>query len=607
MLGGSLKSLIALWNMVALDFATRCCTSTTLDMKTIQGRSEHEGLSFLTITLPSFGKDFQKSLDQGIVDRKGFQGFSWSSGLPRFLGGFLDLVFDRSSGVLLPDPSIDAILAVRQLTLMFSKVLLPCSDAREQDAFDGYVQCEREVRESDMALSDTDCSDFARISSLLFSSLFSSIDSDVYHGKLRPKHGPGATADKLRGNGKYNLRLWTDRLEEIFPSGEYLFSSPSHYVENYDDITFLEPGDEIPVKVISVPKTMKTPRIIAIEPTCMQYMQQALLEAFVPRIESDVLLSQFIGFTDQGPNQTMACDGSRFDGNLATLDLSEASDRVSNQLVRTMFRNFPWLQKGISATRSRKADVPGHGVIRLAKFASMGSALTFPIEAMVFLTVCFIGIERELSTRFSDKTDFTDFVGSVRVYGDDIIIPVDFVHAVIDSLETFGFRVGPSKSFWNGKFRESCGKEYYDGSDVSIVKVRRLFPYSRQHAPEVISMVSLRNQCYYAGYWGTCKWLDGKLRKMLKHYPAVDPSSSVLGRHSFLGYDTERIDEHLHSPMVMGYVVSSVLPKDNLDNHGALLKFFLKRSTMPSADRKHLERAGRPRSVNIKARWAQPF
>jgi len=602
-----LKSLIALWYMVAQDYATRCCTSTTRDIKTVSGRSEHEGLSFLTITLPSFGKDFQKSLDQGIVDRNSFQGFSWTAGLPRFLGGFLDLVFDRSSGVLLDSPSIDAILAIRQLTLMFSKVLLPCTSAREMDAMDGYIQCEQEIRKDYDNLHPHDIEDFERVSSLLFRSIFSSIDRDIYHGDLKPKHGPGSTSDRLRGNGKYNLRTWTDRLEHMFPSSEHMFPSVSHYVEHYESIDFLEPGDEIPVKVISVPKTMKTPRIIASEPTCMQYMQQALMELIIPRIEQDKTLSQFIGFSDQGPNQVLARRGSLREGSLATLDLSEASDRVSNQLVRLLFKSFPSLRDGVEATRSRRAAVPGHGVKRLAKFASMGSALTFPVEAMVFLTMVFIGIERESKTPFSKPSEFRRFFGSVRIYGDDIIVPVDYVHSVVDTLELFGARVGASKSFWNGKFRESCGKEYYDGFDVSIVKVRRLFPTRREHASEVISLVSLRNQLYFAGCWGTVKWLDEKIRKILPYFPVVLPSSSVLGRHSFLGYVPERIDEHLHAPMVKGYVVSSVQPKDPLDGAGALLKYFLKRGTMPSADRRHLERAGRPRSVNIKARWASPF
>ncbi|DAD52221.1 RNA-directed RNA polymerase, partial [ssRNA phage Zoerhiza.2_9] len=584
-----MKSLIVLWKKIAEDLAIRCRTSTTMDAKYVQGRSKHEGLSFLTITLPSFGKDFQKSLDQGLVDRNTFQGFTWRAGLPQFLGGFLDLVFDRTSGVLLVDPDIDAILAVRQLTLIFSKILLPCSDAREKEAMSDYIQCEKEVKVASSNLDSLDYREFERMSQLLFRDLFIGVDREINNLELIPKHGPGATADKLRGNGKFENRTWTDRLEEFFPSGDYLFPNARYFNEHYDDVHHLEPGSEIPVKVISVPKTQKTPRIIAIEPTCMQYAQQALLDGFNRGI-SQSYLRNLIGTDSQEPNQLLARSGS-LSGSLATLDLSEASDRVSNQLVRALFARHSLLQGAVEACRSRRADVPGHGVIRLSKFASMGSALTFPIEAMVFLTLVFLGIEKELSTRFTRLSDIIRFSGSVRVYGDDIITPVDSVHSVVHTLEHFGARVGMAKSFWIGRFRESCGKEYYSGYDVSVVKVRRILPSTRKHVPEVISTVSLRNQLYKAGHWRAVKWLDHQLVGILKYFPYVDDSSSVLGRYSFLGYDTERVCENLHRPLVKGYVVSSRLPSDPLDGSGALLKCLLKRGNEPVADSKHLERA----------------
>jgi len=598
-----LNSLILLWKMVAEDSATRCRTDATMDIKTVQGRFKHEGLSFLTITLPSFGKDFQKSLDQGIVDRNMFQGFSWHAGLPRFLGGFLDRVFDRDTGVLLNDPDIDAILAIRQLSLIYSKIQLPCTPARDAEAMSGYVQCDKEVAENDQRMGPDDYSEFTRMATLLLGSLFSEMDRKIHNLELVPKHGPGATADKLRGNGKYRLSTWTSRLEKYFPSGDYLFPN-ARYVHE-EAVDFLEPGSEMPVRVITVPKTQKTPRIIAIEPTAMQYAQQAVLEGFNDGIAKS-FLSDFIGTESQEPNQLLAQQGS-LKGDLATLDLSEASDRVSNQLVRALMRRNPELHGAVEACRSRKAEVPGHGVIRLAKFASMGSALCFPVEAMVFLTICFLGIEKELSTRFTSKQQLMKFRGRVRIYGDDIIVPVDFVHSVIDSLEHFGARVGSSKSFWIGRFRESCGKEYYDGFDVSIVKVRSVFPSSRKHASEVISLVSLRNQLYQAGYWGTVRALDIRIEGILKWFPYVADSSSVLGRISFLGYETQRECEKLHSPLVKGWVVSSRLPKDPLSEDRALLKFFLKRGGQPSVDRNHLERAGRPRRVDIKPRWARPF
>jgi len=599
-----LKSLIVLWSKLAEEFANRCCTSATRDINTVSGRTKHEGLSFLTITLPSFGKGFQKSLDQGIVAHAMYPGFSWHGGLPRFLGGFLERVFSRDSGVLLNEPDVEAILAIRQLTLLFSKIELPCSNARERDAMSDYVECDRQVKETDALLTEEDYTSFVRIANLLFSDVFSSLDRKIYEEDIIPKHGPGATADKLLGNQKYQLSTWTDRLQSVMSAENFLL--PNARYAHEDRITYLEPGSEQPVRVISVPKTLKTPRIIAIEPSYVQFAQQAILEPMVQLLEDDYVLKHFLGFSDQGPNQAMAKRGSE-DGQTATLDLSEASDRVSNQLVRRMVANFPFLLQGLDATRSRKADVPGHGVIRLAKYASMGSALCFPVEAMVFLTLVFLGIEKESSTPFTKKSDFIRFRGRVRVYGDDLIIPIDSVESVIQSLEHFGARVGPHKSFWIGKFRESCGKEYYDGFDVSIVKFRRMLPASLSDGPGCISAVSFANQLFQAGCWETVKYVDKEIRKVLKHYPVVSESSPALGRVSYCGYLPQRECAHLHRPLVKGYVVRSVIPVNKLDDQGALLKFFLKRGGQPSVDRKHLERSGRPRAVDIKPRWVTPY
>jgi hypothetical protein len=603
-----LKSLMLLWIKLAEESANRCCTSVTMDIKTVHRRVEHEGLSFLTITLPTFGKDFQKSLDQGYISHRQFQGFSFTQrtgGLPTFLSGFLGLVFDRASGVLLDDPSKVAILAVRQLTLAFSKILLECSDARVQDAFDQFIKCEESVRDTDKALSDEDLSDFLRLSDMLYASIFSRIDRKVYYGQISLKHGPGSTADKLRGNAKFRQSTWPERLEEVFPSGEYLIPN-WRYIDQLDAVDILEPGKEIPVKVVSVPKSLKTPRIIGMEPTAMQYAQQGLLPEFLEGLGSARIPRSVLGFDDQTPNQRLAREGS-ISGELATLDLSEASDRVSNQLVRSMMRNHPHLLGAVDACRSRKADVRGHGVIRLAKFASMGSALTFPIEAMVFLTLVLLGVERELNTHLDPKSAFRILRGQTRIYGDDIIVPVKYVRTVVDVLHTFGCVVNVGKSYWNGKFRESCGKEYYDGFDVSIVKVRRMFPTRRQDASGVISLVSLRNQLFEAGYYETCVWLDREVRKVISHYPRVLPSSPVLGRHEFGMFDSEYVDGNLHVPLVKGYVVSSEPPRDPLDGPEALLKYLTKRSDLPFADVRHLERSGRPQRVNIKLRKSKPY
>jgi hypothetical protein len=636
------KSLMSLWSATADDLAVACCTSATLDKKTVKRRVESEGLSFLTITLPDLGKASQNWLDQGHATFHPSFKSERGRSLPLFLKGFFDRVFNPVSGVLLDEPDIDAIFAIRQLTLMFAKILHPCSDARVKKAMSDFVECEHNVREFDSNIVESDLDEFERMSNLLFGRMFSEMDRDIQYGTLLPKHGPGATADRLTFNGKYNLRSWTSRLEQYFPASEHLIPN-SHFMSELESVTFCEPDAETPVRVVPVPKTLKTPRIIAIEPACMQYMQQAVLRCFLNRFERDRLLSKMIGFDDQIPNQEMARRGS-IDGQTATLDLSEASDRVSNQLVRTMLRRWPHLHGAIDACRSRRAEVPGYGVLRLAKYASMGSALCFPIEAMVFTTIIFLGIQKSLNTSLTRKR-IEQLSGSVRVYGDDLIVPTRHVRMVVRQLEHFGARVGRAKSFWTGKFRESCGKEYYDGRDVSISRVRRNLPDTTTDAKEVISTVSLRNQLAEVGCFArTVDSLDSLLRSVLKHYPEVGPDSSLLGRvdpytpsycSTQMG-EKIRFDSYLQIPLVRGFVVQAKAPSDPLEGVGALLKCLLKlehrnpsgvvrvdtdlvptyepsvsdlpdqtsfRMPSGSQDEKHLERSGRPKHVGIKLGW----
>nr|UJQ85642.1 MAG: hypothetical protein 3 [Leviviridae sp.] len=647
-----MKSLTSLWSCTANELAVRCHTSAARDITTVTSRVEHEGLWFLAVTLADFGKSAQSWLNQGFVDPSDVPSFKRAAGrrngLPAFLGGFLDRVFDASSGVLLDDPDIEAIYAVRQLTLMFSKIALPMptsdgrqtfkgrprvvSEGRERLAMDGYIQCEKELKESDARLDPAYLEDLVRMSNLLYGELFSKVDREVSFGRLIPKHGPGAVADRLTTNGKFNQRSWPARLQRMFPAEEFIISNLKRSDDQSrprdtldDELELLEPGAEMPVRVITVPKTLKTPRIIAIEPTAMQYTQQALLRGFLDAIHEDSFLNRVIGTTDQEPNRRMAREGS-LSGELATLDLSEASDRVSNQHVRAIMSDWPHLREAVQACRSQKADVPGHGVIRLAKFASMGSALCFPIEEMVFLAIIFLGIERELSAPLSREELIKRFSGKVRVFGDDLIVPVDYVLSVVDELENFGFRVNVGKSYWTGRFRESCGKEYFDGHDVSIVKVREVLPTRRQNASGVISATALRNLAYWSGLWKTAAWLDNYMAKLLKGaWPVVSKSSPLLGRESVLGYHFETLDKHTHSPLATGYHMRSIPPSDQLDGDGALLKCLLRGSqrkisfleeerilkrlavSAASNDEEHLERTGRPERVDIKLGRRCPY
>lgn len=650
-----MKSLMRLLECVLADAGTWCSTSTTRDFETVTRRVEHEGISFVTISLPSFCQDFESCLEKGLVDSTCFLGFKRHGALPAFLRGLLSQVFDASDGTLLEEVNHLAVHAVRQVCLLNKKVLLPCSKERERKAFDSYLETDRSVAafeaslehfwtsspDNDRAASDAhapseesrkgdstldgpsdsgsgdtssvpvfvgktpiELSHFSEVSALLWGSLFTADSLRVDAERVLPKHGPGATAERLPANGRFSLRTWHQRLDHWFPASDFVIPN-SGYIDELAGVQFVSPEQEQPVRVVTVPKTLKGPRIIAIEPACVQYTQQALLEILVKRLESYRFTSGSVNFSDQTENQKLALSSSK-DGRFATIDLKDASDRVSSRLVWQMLERQPTFRSMVFACRSTRAEVPGKGIHNLSRFASMGSALCFPIEAMVFYTIALSAILRAEGSRLTPNSLF-NVKRSVRVYGDDIIVPVEYVQAVKSELEWFNLRVNDRKSFWNGKFRESCGLDAYDGTPVTPVYVRRELPSSHRDSEELISAVSLGNQLYNAGYWRAATYVRSVVGR-LATVPYVSKNSSILGWNShFIRYEVQGWDDKLHRFLVKGNVVSTKLRRDPLEGHGALMKFFLKRGSDPYFDAKHLERYGRPLVVYTKLRWAPPY
>lgn len=605
-----MRRLIDLWRVLASELANWCNTSTTNDFNTVVRRVEEEGFSFMTITLPTFAKDLERGLERGFVDSSDFSAFKHGRRkLPMFLSGFSSQIFDMETGLLLRDPNIDCIFAIRQLAAMYAKIELPCSTQRTVRAMQDYVEVESEVErwEEDTLESDPIVRDFRKVSRLLYAGMLASVDHRVYTGEVMPQHGPGATADGLVGNGKFHQTEWTTRLESVFHYVDYCLPGWKYFYLQ-DHVNFREPGAERPVRVVSVPKTLKKPRIIAIEPTCMQFMQQAISKELVRALEdpNQAVAYGMIGFSDQVPNQDMAREGS-LEGTLATIDLSDASDRVSNQLVQWMLADHPWLATGVQVTRSTRAEIPelGLSLPKLRKFASMGSALCFPIEAMVFLAIAVMGCLYAQGKHVS-LSSVEELRGKVRVYGDDIIVPADSAESVIDHLEAFGLRVNRNKTFLNGKFRESCGGDFYDGVDVTPLRLKREIPTSRSSVLKTATLVEFRNHMYLRGLWKTARYLDDIIEDLLDgHFPIIEDTSSCLGRRSFLGYFGERIDEHTHSPRVRGWVLRPIIPGNSAEDEWALLKCLT--SPVMQEDARHLERSGRPAYVAINLRWVCPF
>lgn len=138
-----MKSRSEIWVQALEELGAQCSVDTARDATTVERRAAQEGDSFFKVTLPQFAKDLEKSLATGFIPADAFTGWSRrnrtvyivsntasvdcdarsanepdlfqvkvNSGIPRFLGGFMELVFvdDRVISKSTWDDSIEWLL-----------------------------------------------------------------------------------------------------------------------------------------------------------------------------------------------------------------------------------------------------------------------------------------------------------------------------------------------------------------------------------------------------------------------------------------------------------------------------------------------------------------
>lgn len=271
-------------------------------------------------------------------------------------------------------------------------------------------------------------------------------------------------------------------------------------------------------KVSFVPKTAKTFRAIAVEPLLNGYVQKG-----VDTVMRSQLKRVGIDLSDQSKNQRMARLGSSDDSedSFCTIDLSSASDNISTGVVKTLLPE-DWFHL-LDEIRSKEFLLDGV-VTRYEKFCSMGNGFCFPLETLIFVSVC-------LSVGCG--TPGTDF----SVYGDDIIVRRKHSAQVLKALRLLGFVPNQRKTFVEGPFRESCGADWFQGVDVrpyildeKLDSLQSLFKFLN---------LSRRNQLatdFFSGVW------DVILSYIPKEYrlwrPFKGPSDSGI---------TSWADQHLTS------------------------------------------------------------
>lgn len=447
------------------------------DLNTFSRRFSNEGLTFLTKVLPMLGKAIDTALSGNAPFQipSSFKRKKKSDATPKFLGSAMRLIFD-DEGVLRKEVDPDLVRWIRTFTFYAYKVELPFDEEQTQSFCENFVQCDQEIGCLEIEAIDPSFRNIMRHHLV-------QILSDYKRG--RAKDGPGISADTPRSS-KRKLYVPPSKVRNHF--GRDMFHQPMEYrdkefefnptrfatnKDEFDFLCFLEafgycfmdvvsPSSRKsdPSKVIFVPKDSRGPRVIACEPCAHMYAQQSVSSGIYSAVESSPLTRGRVNFLDQTVNQKLT-----FDPGNATLDLKEASDRVSYDLVADLFP--PHIFADMDACRTEDAVLPNGDIVTLRKFAPMGNALCFPTMALLAYSSICCAIYMHGGCLPSRQT-------KVYVYGDDIIVPNDYAGVAIKALNTVGLQVNTGKSFINSRFRESCGQDTFDISTVTPLRRRKL-------------------------------------------------------------------------------------------------------------------------------------
>jgi hypothetical protein len=163
-------------------------------------------------------------------------------------------------------------------------------------------------------------------------------------------------------------------------------------------------------------------------------------------------------------------------------------------------------------------------------------------------------------------------IGQVAVYGDDIIVPVDSRELLVEALEVLDFKVNAQKSYWTGKFRESCGVDAYCGENITPAYWRT---FNDGGPAALASTVETRNNFYKKFLLSAADRLASTTPRGI---PTVHMSSGVFGFKSFLGAETSgfkhRENPNLQRTEVFVLRTKVQQPKTAIEDDSALLQYF---------------------------------
>jgi hypothetical protein len=473
------------------------------DLDTILNRIRKEGMGFCTIALPSLGKAVVQSFKTGYLSVPTAFAVKKGTSLPKLFQGLMEEIY-TGEGKLREDFCIASVTEVRQLCELAYKLDLPYSKETEGTVISNFLEVERSLRTLDLSGSE----EYLELASTIVATIFEGFDPK----KIVPQHGPGNVASREKGMAKWIFGILFQNIHQFYPYYEFYVVSGKSLHDRKSWYMGLERREHGCARVTLVPKDSRGPRLISLEPLEYQYIQQGLWKAIHRHLRSHPFTSGHVNFRDQSVNQGLAMIGSMCDS-WATLDMKDASDRVSLQLVERVFRHCPDLLRALKATRSVGTELPDGTCVPLWKFAPMGSALCFPIESVVHYALCVASIMRRADLSMWEAKD------AVYVYGDDLIVAPAYAPGVMEDIESVGLLFNRSKCFLSGPFRESCGYDALLGHNISPIRWRKPWPSNQRDAASLVAFSEFARLLYSRAYVRAADLIWDQMERMVGKLP----------------------------------------------------------------------------------------
>lgn len=329
-------------------------------------------------------------------------------------------------------------------------------DARTLTAMKKFFDAERRCAAVNLAfLSNAFMGDVNVTRSLAYAETFVtglvrtvSIDEVMAAGYFTP----GASVHRTRKDSAVARKLEGGKLSAYHTCASFW----RKVVQSSDCLTDISVNPTAYCRLAIVPKNEKENRIIAAEGELSLYLQRGIgvaLRRRLKRVGCDLCDQQ---------NNHLAARRASLSNDLVTVDFSAASDSFSLGLVKRVCPKG--LLDLLLFCRAPAILIDVLGTTRyhqLEKISSMGNGYTFELETLLFLALA------RAATHYCGGD-----VNDVTVYGDDVILPRCAFNFFSEVMTKLGFLFNKSKTMTDFHLRESCGKFYHRGRDITPFYIR---------------------------------------------------------------------------------------------------------------------------------------